>query len=173
MNVATRMKYILSLGLIILIALIGAACSQRESGEQVDQVTGYITDIQDQEILLSAGPDGQPPMWFSNVPSSLEVGQKVTVIPDARAPVSLEMPSHLMAKKVNVIAQASDLPAKLTEQEAVQQAIRDVGFPYYAIDELTYSSADATWYVRVREWVNEVFNSEHDEAVKTIVVQDR
>lgn len=156
-----------------MIALIVAACSQRKSGEQSDQVTGYITDIRDQKILLSAGPDGSPPIWFSNVPSSLVVGQKVTLIPDAQAPVSLEMPSHLLAKKVSVIAQTSDLPAKLTEQEAVQQAIRSVRFPYYTIEDVAYNSADATWYVRVREWVNEVFNSEHDEVVKTIVVQER
>ncbi|WP_217591920.1 hypothetical protein [Cohnella sp. GbtcB17] len=167
------MRYIFSLGLIILIALIGAACSQRESGEQVDQVTGYILDIRDQEILLSAGPDGQPPMWFSNVPSSLEVGQKVTVIPDTQAPVALEIPSHLLAKKVSVNAQASVHSHRLTEQEAVQQAIRNVGSSYYAIEDVVYSSADAAWHVRVREWVNEVFNSEHDEVVKTIVVQER
>lgn len=90
-------------------AFMVVACSQRGSNEQFDQVVGYIIDIQNHEILLSAGPDGQPPMWFSNVPLSLEVGQRVAVIPDAKAPVALEVPPHLLAKNITRITQASVL----------------------------------------------------------------
>ncbi|CAI6084016.1 hypothetical protein [Cohnella sp. JJ-181] len=168
----TQMRYILSYGLIVLLAFTMVARSQERADEQFTQVTGYIIDIQNHEILLSASPDRQPPMWFSNAPSGLEIGQQVTVIPDAQGPVALEVPSHLLAKKVTVLAQSSDHPSKLTEQEAVRQAIRKVVFPYYAIEDVTYNSADAAWEVRVREWVNEVFVSENPKTTRTIVVRE-
>ncbi|MDG0792240.1 hypothetical protein OMP38_16225 [Cohnella ginsengisoli] len=168
----TQMGYILKIGLTVLLTFTMVACRLQGSDKRVDQVSGYITDIQNHEILLSAGPDGQPPMWFSNAPSGLEIGQQVTVIPDAHVPVALTMPPHFQAKKVTVMARASDHPSKLTEQEAVRKAIHKVTFPYYAIEDVTYSSASAAWEVRVREWVNEVFGSENPKTARTIVVRE-
>lgn len=168
----TQMRYILSYGLIVLLAFTMLACSQEKSDEQFNQVTGYITDIQNHEILLSAGTDGQPPMWFFNAPSGLEIGQQVTIIPDAHVPVALTMPSHFQAKKVTVMARTYDHPSKLKMQEAVRQAIRKVAFPYYAIEDVTYNSADAAWEVRVREWMNKAFVSENEEKTRTIVVRE-
>lgn len=78
----------------------------------------------------------------------------------------------MKAKKVKVIPGAEG-DTKLTDQEAIQQALKEVEHAKtYLIQEVKYISADAKWHIQLQEWQSREFSNEKPIS-KIISVEDK
>jgi hypothetical protein len=107
-------------------------------------------------------------IYFSNVPSSIKVGQKVSVEIDGL--VLESMPAQSSAKSVKVFPSTIKKKTKLQEYEAVAKAMEQQSTTFQVIKNVDYDGKTKEWKVVVRTPPTVTGEWEFNE--KTFVVKD-
>jgi hypothetical protein len=160
-----EMKMKIKLFLVVLFAVLFIdACtnkSQPSIGSTAPGIEGYITKIENQKILV-VSPKAQDfsstgglkefydAVWISNIPKDIKVGQKVQAWFEGA--VAASYPGLAMANKIIITPSDKPVNAKLSEEQAIQQAlinqeISNIAVP--VIKEVKFDSNSGIWTIRI------------------------
>jgi hypothetical protein len=130
-----------------------------QGSELTMKMEGYVIEKQSNQMLVvNPNPkEHTDAVWFSNIPNSIEIGDKVTVSFD----IILESyPGQAEAKEVNVHESNKPQGADLTEAEALQKALAEIKVNTPILSGLQYMKDSDTWRIEVRNVEGE--NAIHD-----------
>ncbi|RZT21422.1 DUF3221 domain-containing protein [Fictibacillus sp. BK138] len=173
----------ITLSLIVCFFILVTACSNIDTNTakskgkpQKDHgFVGYVTswDERGRALVISTekrnlgqkDKEYYSAIYFSDVPRSIKVGQKVSVEIDGL--VLESMPGQSSAKSVKVLHATVKNKTKLKEYEAVAKAMEKLDKNFLVIKKVEYDEKTKEWQVVVRtpagEW-------EFDE--QTVVIKD-
>ncbi|MBH0230845.1 DUF3221 domain-containing protein [Halobacillus yeomjeoni] len=103
----------------------------------VDELTGYVVDTRDDEMLVNS-------IWFSNAPSGVKVGDRVHV---KFGSVAESLPAQSSAWKTEIIEEDAGGEADLSVGEVIKEAKDKAEKEIYGISELEYKIEGDVWVV--------------------------
>jgi hypothetical protein len=120
--------------------------TQEEPAENSMNMEGYVIQKQPKQILVVNPTPNEytDAVWFSNVPDSIEIGDKVNVSFD----ILLESyPGQAEAKEIKKLESHKPQGADLTEAEAIQKALTGNGTESMILSKLQYNHESDKWRI--------------------------
>lgn len=147
--------------LIFIITLTACGSTDESPG-----FIGYVVKKDDKQILVTSSEvrdysanGGEKYLyyayWFSNVPPSIEVGQKVEVWRIKKAVENLLYPGTAKAKKVTILSPTIS-NTTLTEEEAIRRALASeeiemARFFIPVIMDVIYDDQASQWVIKITQ----------------------